>query len=143
MLRIARRKVSVNSPDQPLQILSCRRRLGYFGSMCLNCSTKSAADVEGPWIDVDPAVTSGLIERCKAHWDTPVDQLPDVMLATFLGQKIALIATIPEAQHGWIEFILMIQSSTKGNSPLHCPKHIVPVVQPELRWARRDESQGI
>ncbi|HKQ49542.1 MAG TPA: hypothetical protein VJZ71_15830 [Phycisphaerae bacterium] len=56
----------------------------------------TVADVEGPW--VDPGFESGLIERCKRGWNTPVAELPNYLLATYLRQKIALSLVVPEAQ---------------------------------------------
>jgi hypothetical protein len=57
---------------------------------------KSASEIEGPWIEQD--FSSGLIQRCKDAWETPVDALSDEMLATFLRQKIALDLVIEEAR---------------------------------------------
>jgi hypothetical protein len=57
---------------------------------------KTAADIEGPW--ADPKFTSSLIERCRSHWTTPIGELSDEVLATFLRQEIALRITIPEAR---------------------------------------------
>lgn len=56
----------------------------------------TVADVEGPW--VDPNFESGLIERCKRGWNTPVAELTNVLLATYLNQKIALSLVVPEAR---------------------------------------------
>ena len=56
----------------------------------------TVADVVGPW--VDPQWESGLIERCKRGWNTPVAELPNDLLATYLRQKIALSLTVPEAR---------------------------------------------
>jgi transcriptional accessory protein Tex/SPT6 len=61
-----------------------------------NTNTTSVADIEGPWID--PEASSGLIERCKRYWNVPVIQLPDVMVATYLRQKIASQLMIGEAE---------------------------------------------
>jgi len=58
--------------------------------------SRSAADVEGPW--VDPDLDSGLILRCKRNWDVPIAKLSNEVLATFLRQQIALALVIPEAQ---------------------------------------------
>ena len=58
--------------------------------------TRSVADIVGPW--VDPEFESGLIERCRRHWTSPIGTLPNGMLATFLRQRIALSAIIPEAR---------------------------------------------
>lgn len=56
----------------------------------------TVADVEGPW--VDPNFDSGLIERCKRGWNTPVGELTNELLATYLRQKIALSLVVPEAR---------------------------------------------
>src|SRR5882757_3105717 len=56
----------------------------------------SVADVVGPWVDSN--VDSGLIARCKAHWATPVGALPDLMVATYLNQQIAVMLMIEEAK---------------------------------------------
>ena len=57
---------------------------------------KSAADVLGPW--VDPGFESGLIQRCRQYWTTPIAQLPNEMLATFLRQGTAVALVAPEAR---------------------------------------------
>ncbi|MGN6728138.1 MAG: hypothetical protein ACTHLZ_19640 [Tepidisphaeraceae bacterium] len=59
-------------------------------------STRSVADVEGPWRD--PNVNSGLIDRCKRGWTIPVAELTNELLATYLRQKIGLVLVVPEAQ---------------------------------------------
>ncbi len=56
----------------------------------------TVADVEGPWVDVN--FDSGLIERCKRGWNTPVGELTNELLATYLRQKIALSLVVPEAR---------------------------------------------
>ena len=57
---------------------------------------KSVADIEGPWVDSN--FDSGLIERCKRYWTVPVSELPDMMVATFLNQRIAAAVMIEEAR---------------------------------------------
>ena len=57
---------------------------------------KSAHDIVGPW--ADPSFESGLIQRCKAAWRTPINELNDEMLATFLRQKIAVREVAKEAK---------------------------------------------
>ena len=52
------------------------------------------ADIEGPW--VEQRFESGLIERCKRGWETPVSQLTSDLLATYLRQKIGLALVVPE-----------------------------------------------
>ena len=56
---------------------------------------KSAADVHGPW--VDPGIDTGLIQRCRKYWSTPIVQLPNGVLATFLRQRIAVDVAATEA----------------------------------------------
>jgi hypothetical protein len=56
----------------------------------------TVADVVGPW--VDPQWESGVIERCKRGWNTPVGELANELLATYLRQKIALVLIMPEAR---------------------------------------------
>jgi hypothetical protein len=58
--------------------------------------TRSVADIEGPW--VDPNFESGLIARCRQYWTTPVSQMPNQVLATFIRQEFGLAIVIPEAQ---------------------------------------------
>ena len=58
--------------------------------------TLTVADVEGPWVDSD--FESGLIERCRLGWNTPVADLTNELLAIYLRQKIALSLVVPEAQ---------------------------------------------
>lgn len=48
---------------------------------------KSVKDIEGPWRGEAP---TGLIQRCKEYWETPLIELEDIMVATYLNQKIAL-----------------------------------------------------
>jgi hypothetical protein len=57
---------------------------------------QSVEDVEGPW--TDPNFESGLIQRCRRYWSTPISDLPNEALATYLRQGIALALLIPEAQ---------------------------------------------
>jgi hypothetical protein len=57
---------------------------------------KSAADIHGPW--VDPGIETGLVARCRKSWTTPISQLSNEMLATFLRQDIAVEFVAPEAR---------------------------------------------
>jgi hypothetical protein len=57
---------------------------------------KSVGDIVGPWID--PDFNSGLIERCRRSWNTPISDLSNEMLATFLRQRIATEVIAREAQ---------------------------------------------
>jgi hypothetical protein len=68
------------------------------GSYTPGMDAKCVADVEGPWRDPDPPFESSLIDRCRQYWTTPIAELPDEALATFLGQRIALALMIPEAR---------------------------------------------
>jgi hypothetical protein len=56
----------------------------------------TVADVAGPWVDSN--FDSGLIRRCKRGWNTPVAELTNELLSTYLRQKIALSLIVPEAQ---------------------------------------------
>jgi hypothetical protein len=58
--------------------------------------SQTVGDLEGPW--VDPETVTGLIRRCRDHWNVPVRQLSNEILATYLRQKLGLRLTIPEAQ---------------------------------------------
>jgi hypothetical protein len=56
---------------------------------------RTVADIEGSW--VDPEFASGLTERCKRNWTTPIRRLSDLMLATFIRQRLGLPAVAIEA----------------------------------------------
>ena len=57
---------------------------------------RTVADILGPW--KEPALETGLIERCKRGWNVPVNELPNEILSTYLRQKIALSLMVPEAR---------------------------------------------
>jgi hypothetical protein len=57
---------------------------------------KSVADVEGPWSD--PQFDSSLIAGCKKYWDMPINELPDLMVATYLNQGFAIKEMLNEAR---------------------------------------------
>jgi hypothetical protein len=57
---------------------------------------QSVADIEGPWID--PDFESGLIQRLRRNWATPISEVNNEALATFLRQRIALSLVVPEAR---------------------------------------------
>lgn len=61
-----------------------------------NSRPLSVASIEGPW--VDSKFDSGLINRCRLDWNTPVTELTNEVLATYLRQRIALLLTVPEAE---------------------------------------------
>jgi hypothetical protein len=63
----------------------------------VNNDKKSAADLLGPW--VDPNWESGLVLRCKAAWDKPLEELTNLELATFLDQTICPEHVLPIAQN--------------------------------------------
>ncbi|WP_153044859.1 MULTISPECIES: hypothetical protein [Pseudomonas] len=49
----------------------------------------------GPWCGDSP---TGLMQRCRAVWDTPLANLTDLMVATFLNQDIAVTQMLIEAK---------------------------------------------
>lgn len=49
----------------------------------------------GPWCGDSP---TGLIQRCRAVWDTPLANLTDLMVATFLNQDITVTQILIEAK---------------------------------------------
>ena len=57
---------------------------------------KCVADIEGPW--VEPELNSGLIQRCRDNWSTPITQVTNHVLATFIRQNLALSIAMPEAR---------------------------------------------
>lgn len=57
---------------------------------------RCVAAVEGPW--VEPYFDSSLIERCRVNWPTPVTEVSNHALATFIRQRIALQLVVPEAK---------------------------------------------
>jgi hypothetical protein len=58
--------------------------------------SRSAADIHGPW--VDPGFDSGLVERVRRSWTTPIGDLTNGTLATFLRQRLATEAVVREAR---------------------------------------------
>lgn len=59
-------------------------------------SNLSVKDVEGPWLGDSP---TGLTQRCKDYWDTPINELSDLMLSTYLNQNIAIKSVLLEAEN--------------------------------------------
>jgi hypothetical protein len=57
---------------------------------------RCVADVVGPW--QDPDFESSLIANCRRFWTTPVNELPNEIVAMYLRQKIGLELMIPEAR---------------------------------------------
>ena len=58
-------------------------------------STLAVSDILGPWNGDAP---TGLIQRCREAWDTPLKSLNDLMVATFLNQNIATEHLLIEAK---------------------------------------------
>ena len=48
----------------------------------------------GPW---KGAASTMLLQRCRDAWDTPFEALSDLMVATFLSQRIAVPQLLVEA----------------------------------------------
>ncbi|BCJ06801.1 hypothetical protein PRtIB026_A34450 [Pseudomonas sp. RtIB026] len=48
----------------------------------------------GPW---KGAASTTLLQRCRDAWDTPFEELSDLMVATFLSQRIAVPQLLVEA----------------------------------------------
>ena len=57
---------------------------------------QSVSDIEGPW--KEPDWDSCLIERCRQYWDVSIDRLPDLVVATYLDQGIAVPLVVEEAR---------------------------------------------
>ena len=55
----------------------------------------SVKDIEGNWVGDAP---TDLIQRCKESWGTPLRELSDLMVATYMNQKIATKHMILEAE---------------------------------------------
>lgn len=51
--------------------------------------------IVGPW---QGEATTGLMQRCRDSWQTPLHALSDLMVATFLIQRVAEIQMIEEAE---------------------------------------------
>ncbi|WP_397386716.1 contact-dependent growth inhibition system immunity protein [Pseudomonas donghuensis] len=49
----------------------------------------------GPWKGEAPTT---LLQRCRDAWDTPFKELSDLMVATFLNQRIAVPQMLAEAR---------------------------------------------
>lgn len=57
--------------------------------------TLAVSDILGQWSGDAP---TGLIQRCREAWDTPLESLNDLMVATFLNQNIATKHMLIEAK---------------------------------------------
>jgi hypothetical protein len=59
-------------------------------------SELAVSNLLGPWRG---DAHTGLMQRCKESWDTPLVHLSDLMVATFLNQNIAPEHLLIEAKH--------------------------------------------
>jgi hypothetical protein len=59
--------------------------------------SRSVADVEGPWVDLN--FDSGLVGRLKRNWHVPVHSLSNESLATFIRRRIGLSLVVPETHN--------------------------------------------
>ena len=57
---------------------------------------RSVADIEGPW--KEPEFNSSLIQRCRENWAVPIRQVTNLVLATFIRERIGLPIVVPEAK---------------------------------------------
>ncbi|MRV76267.1 hypothetical protein GJ700_31615 [Duganella sp. FT92W] len=57
---------------------------------------RCVADVAGPWME--PDFESSLITRCRQNWSTPIFEVSNYALATFIRQQFAWELTLPEAR---------------------------------------------
>lgn len=55
----------------------------------------TVANLLGPW---EGEVSTTLMQRCRDDWDTPMHELSDLMVATFLSQQIAASWMVIEAK---------------------------------------------
>jgi hypothetical protein len=55
----------------------------------------TAASLLGPWSGEAP---TGLTQRCRDAWDVPLHELSDLMVATFLNQRVAVPEMLEEAR---------------------------------------------
>ncbi|WP_162556224.1 hypothetical protein [Pseudomonas sp. 31-12] len=58
-------------------------------------SNLAVSKLSGPWCGDAP---TGLTQRCREAWDTPLAKLNDLMVATFLNQGIAVTPMLAEAK---------------------------------------------
>lgn len=55
----------------------------------------SVESIVGPWSGL---ADTGLTQRCKAAWTTPLRELSDLMVCTFLNQMVATPEILEEAE---------------------------------------------
>ncbi|MEM7359881.1 MAG: hypothetical protein AAF431_12345 [Pseudomonadota bacterium] len=53
------------------------------------------SEIEGAW---KGECSTSLIKRCREFWDTPISELSDQMVATYLKQRIGKAFMIDEAK---------------------------------------------
>lgn len=58
-------------------------------------SSLTGSNLLGPWCGDDH---TGLMQRCREAWDTPLANLNDFMVATLLNQNIAVMHLLVEAK---------------------------------------------
>jgi len=58
--------------------------------------TRCVADLLGPW--KQPDFESSLIARCRENWSTPIFEVSNYVLATFIRQQFAWELALPEAR---------------------------------------------
>lgn len=57
-------------------------------------SNLTVSNLLGPW---SGDVCTGLMQRCREAWDTPLADLDDLMVVTFLSQNVAVPHVLIEA----------------------------------------------
>lgn len=55
----------------------------------------TVTNIVGPWKGEAPTT---LLQHCRDAWDTPLKELSDIMVATFLNQRIAFPQMLAEAK---------------------------------------------
>lgn len=55
---------------------------------------ETAASIMGPW---QGEASTSLQQRCRDAWETPFKELSDLMVATFLNQRVAVVQMLAEA----------------------------------------------
>jgi len=57
---------------------------------------RSVADIEGLW--AERKFDSNLIQRCRENWAVPIHRVTNLVLATFIRQRVGLSIAVPEAE---------------------------------------------
>jgi hypothetical protein len=76
----------------------------------VNNDNTSVADLLGPWVETD--WESGLVLRCRAAWNKPLQELTNEELATFLDQCIATDRVLPIAK-------IRVESNAEDDSEIY------------------------